>query len=182
MGIDNKIISNETNNTPKVPAINFEQLDESMEQLNFKCENCGLLFNTNEETENHIIQTHINVTTFSCEFCQLVFDQRENLETHKRNNHEIRTENNAEITYECSVCRNHFENFLALQSHFKIHHNEIPVKCEICSKEVGLHQIQSHIRDTHAANWVRESIKKQENDINKLEDLTNENFMKSYVT
>ena len=84
------------------------------------CDSCGLVVNSSEKLESHILKCHTNVVAVHCEICDKVFVNKQ-----KANYHKSRMHNSREGTdFKCSECSKEYSSRANLYRHINAKHKK----------------------------------------------------------
>ena len=103
---------------------------------NFKCPQCGVVFETLSNHTKHLQVAHGIKRPINCKKCDLYFDGNQSYRKHTKN-----------CSYKCLQCSKTFETKFNLDRHVpRAHHKK--VRCDRCRKEFdGRHSYQTHNKE-----------------------------------
>jgi len=143
----------------------------------FKCEECGKAF-----SEKSILRKHIRVKhgkggenreiimdgenkILSCNICQIQFVSYATFDDHNLEIHQLQPS--------CDVCGKFFKLRRNMLKHKKLHFQVRPYKCKECGKSfIRRNTLVKHIQDSHENNYLDESTRKKERNIDRANKKT----------
>lgn len=136
---------------PKCPEILSSQyfkkrhlaLVHDVKKLQFKCDQCDLLFTMRSRLIQHKLRTHLKQRTVACDVCGFKVFNKELLKRHMVRHDDTRP-------FECEVCEKAFQRKKTLDIHMRIHTNDKRYVCKECGKAfVQMTSLKLHVKLHH---------------------------------
>ena len=115
---------------------------------NNKCFSCPSTFGSHQDFKQHVQSSHQNVWLYVCGQCDIHFETPALQKEHRNKEHKVtKPQANSQLKI-CDLCG---KEVTSMTTHYRVHHEECPVKCPECPKICKTkYHLDDHIKGTHS--------------------------------
>lgn len=100
----------------------------------FKCTTCSASFKQKSNLNSHFRIHKTDRKFFQCDACGKKLSSNSSLLKHQIFVHKTEERSEKFVNFLCVFCKRRFRSFLGLENHIRLHINERPFMCKVCTK------------------------------------------------